>query len=87
MNLKISSFGYLHKFVHSTDLKNIYSAERFQKDAVSVSGFTGFVWTKVDLHKNIYSFKNIRIRVDEVLESKVSGSNNSFNMQVEISGN
>ena len=26
-------------------IKKIHSGERFQKDAVSVSGFTGFVWT------------------------------------------
>ena len=37
----------LSRRIHELDgFKKIHSGERFQKDAVSVSGFTGFVWTE-----------------------------------------
>ena len=41
-----------------------HCVERFKKDTVSVTGFTGFVWTKGRFEWKRCGFKNTRIRVD-----------------------
>ena len=53
------------------------SGERFQNNATSVSGFTGFVWTEGRTCKKICGFKNIPIRADVAL-MKVARSARSY---------
>ena len=42
---KISGFSPSHEFTKPVRSRKIHSGERFQKSAVSVCGFTSFVWT------------------------------------------
>ena len=45
-------------------LVEYHCGERFKKDTVSVTGFTGFVWTKRRFELKGSGFENTRIGVD-----------------------
>ena len=56
---KLPGFSGAHKFTKPLGSKKIHPGEQFQKYAVTVSGFTGFVWTEGRL--NLYK-KRVRFQ-------------------------
>ena len=61
LTLEMSGFSRPREFTKPVGLKKIHSGDLFQKYAVSVCGFTGFMWTRA------CSFKSIRTGVDGAL--------------------